>query len=142
MVEALVNAEIPVMGHLGLTPQSVNTLGGFRVQARDDEAAAALIAGAQTLVAAGVFAVVVEGVPEKVGCALTEALDVPTIGIGAGPGCDGQVLVLHDLLGVTERTAKFVRRYATMADDATAAVAAFAADVRSGAFPADAEVYH
>jgi 3-methyl-2-oxobutanoate hydroxymethyltransferase len=124
MVEALVNAEIPVMGHLGLTPQSVNTLGGFRVQARDDEAAAALIAGAQTLVAAGVFAVVVEGVPEKVGCALTEAL------------------VLHDLLGVTERTAKFVRRYATMADDATAAVAAFAADVRSGAFPADAEVYH
>ena len=142
MVEALVNAEIPVMGHIGLTPQSVHALGGFRVQARDDESAATLIAGAQTLVAAGAFAVVVEGVPEKVGHALTEALDVPTIGIGAGAGCDGQVLVLHDLLGVTERAAKFVRRYATMADDATAAVAAFAADVRSGAFPADAEVYH
>ena len=142
MVEALVRAEIPVMGHIGLTPQSVNALGGFRVQARDDEAAADLIAGARTLVEAGVFAIVVEGVPEKVGHALTEALDVPTIGIGAGAGCDGQVLVLHDLLGVTERTAKFVRRYAALADDATAAVAAFAADVRSGAFPADAEVYH
>jgi len=142
MVEALVNAEIPVMGHLGLTPQSLHALGGFRVQARDDEAATALIIGAQALVEAGVFAIVVEGVPEKVGRALTEAIDVPTIGIGAGPGCDGQVLVLHDLLGVTERTAKFVRRYASMADDATAAVAAFAADVRSGAFPADTEVYH
>ena len=142
MVEALVNAEIPVMGHIGLTPQSVNAFGGFRVQARTDDAAAELIAGARRLVEAGAFAVVVEGVPEKVGLALTEAIEVPTIGIGAGAGCDGQVLVLHDLLGVTERTAKFVRRYATLADDATAAVAAFAADVRSGAFPADAEVYH
>lgn len=142
MVEALVAAEIPVMGHIGLTPQSVNALGGFRVQGRDDEAAAALIDGARALVGAGVFAVVVEGVPDKVGRALTEALEVPTIGIGAGAGCDGQVLVLHDLLGVTERTAKFVRRYAALADDATAAVAAFAADVRSGAFPADAEAYH
>jgi len=142
IIEALVRAGIPVMGHIGLTPQSVNALGGFRVQARDDEAATDLIAGARTLVEAGVFAIVVEGVPEKVGHALTEAIDVPTIGIGAGAGCDGQVLVLHDLLGVTERTAKFVRRYAALADDATAAVAAFAADVRSGAFPADAEVYH
>jgi 3-methyl-2-oxobutanoate hydroxymethyltransferase len=142
MVEALVSAEIPVMGHIGLTPQSVNAFGGFRVQARDDEAAAELIAGARSLVGAGVFAVVVEGVPEKVGHAVTEAIDVPTIGIGAGAGCDGQVLVLHDLLGVTARTAKFVRRYASLADDATAAVAAFADDVRTGAFPADAEVYH
>jgi 3-methyl-2-oxobutanoate hydroxymethyltransferase len=142
MVEALVHAEIPVMGHIGLTPQSVNAFGGFRVQARDDEAAAALIAGARSLVEAGAFAVVVEGVPEKVGHAVTEALEVPTIGIGAGAGCDGQVLVLHDLLGITERTAKFVRRYASLAEDATAAVAAFADDVRSGAFPADAEVYH
>lgn len=142
MIEALVNAEIPVMGHIGLTPQSVNAFGGFRVQARTDEAAADLITGARTLVEAGAFAVVIEGVPEKVGLAVTEAIDVPTIGIGAGAGCDGQVLVLHDLLGVTERTAKFVRRYATLFDDATAAVTAFAADVRSGAFPADAEVYH
>jgi len=142
MVRALVDAEIPVMGHIGLTPQSVHAFGGFKVQARDDEAAQSLIEGAEALAAAGVFAVVVEGVPEKVGAAVTDALDVPTIGIGAGPACDGQVLVLHDLLGVTARTAKFVRRYASLADDATAAVAAFAADVRSGSFPSDAEVYH
>jgi 3-methyl-2-oxobutanoate hydroxymethyltransferase len=142
MVRALVDAEIPVMGHIGLTPQSVHALGGFKVQARDDEAARLLVEGAGELAAAGAFAVVVEGVPEKVGAAVTEALDVPTIGIGAGPHCDGQVLVLHDLLGITPRTAKFVRRYAALAEDATAAVAAFAADVRSGAFPADAEVYH
>ena len=142
MVRALVDAEIPVMGHIGLTPQSVNAFGGFKVQARDDEAAQLLIEGAEALVGAGVFAVVVEGVPEKVGAAVTDALDVPTIGIGAGPACDGQVLVLHDLLGLTARTAKFVRRYANLADDATAAVARFAADVRSGSFPSDAEVYH
>ncbi|MGD0880908.1 MAG: 3-methyl-2-oxobutanoate hydroxymethyltransferase [Acidimicrobiales bacterium] len=142
MVEALVRAEIPVMGHIGLTPQSVNTFGGFRVQARDDEAARLLVEGAETLVAAGIFAVVVEAVPEKVGAAVTHALDVPTIGIGAGPHCDGQVLVMHDLLGITVTTAKFVRRYAELGDEATAAVAAYAADVRSGAFPADAEVYH
>jgi 3-methyl-2-oxobutanoate hydroxymethyltransferase len=142
MVRALVDAEIPVMGHIGLTPQSIHAFGGFKVQARDDGAARTLVEGAETLVSAGVFALVVEGVPEKVGTAVTDAINVPTIGIGAGPGCDGQVLVLHDLLGVTARTAKFVRRYASLADDATAAVAAFAADVRSGAFPADAEVYH
>jgi len=142
MVEALVRAEIPVMGHIGLTPQSVNALGGFRVQAKDDEAARLLVEGAGLLVDAGIFAVVVEAVPEKVGAAVTDALDVPTIGIGAGSHCDGQVLVMHDLLGITPSTAKFVRRYAELADEATAAVAAYAADVRSGAFPADAEVYH
>ena len=130
------------MGHIGLTPQSVNAFGGFRVQARDDEAATRLVEGAVALVDAGAFAVVVEGVPEKVGAAVTEALEVPTIGIGAGPACDGQVLVLHDLLGVSGRTPKFVRRYADLSGQATEAVAAFAADVRSGAFPADAEVYH
>jgi 3-methyl-2-oxobutanoate hydroxymethyltransferase len=142
MVKALVDAEIPVMGHIGLTPQSVLAFGGFKVQARDDEAAALLIEGATVLAGAGAFAIVVEGVPEKVGAAVTDAVDVPTIGIGAGPACDGQVLVLHDLLGISGRTPKFVRRYAELADDATAAVAAYAADVRSGAFPADAEVYH
>jgi 3-methyl-2-oxobutanoate hydroxymethyltransferase len=142
MIEALVSAEIPVMGHLGLTPQSVNAFGGFKVQARDDGAALELVEGALAVEAAGVFAVVVEGVPEKVGAAVTEALGVPTIGIGAGPHCDGQVLVMHDLLGITGRTPKFVRRYAELAGSATAAVAAYAADVRSGAFPADAEVYH
>jgi 3-methyl-2-oxobutanoate hydroxymethyltransferase len=142
MIEVLVAAEIPVMGHLGLTPQSVNTMGGYRVQGRDDAAAHVLVEGGQAIVAAGCFAVVLEGVPEKVGAAITEALGAPTIGIGAGPACDGQVLVLHDLLGINATAPKFVRRYADLGAEATAAVAAYAADVRSGAFPADAEVYH
>jgi 3-methyl-2-oxobutanoate hydroxymethyltransferase len=142
MVEALVHAEIPVMGHIGLTPQSLHAFGGFKVQAKDDEAARILVEGAQTLVQAGIFAVVVEGVPEKVGAAVTDAIEVPTIGIGAGPHCDGQVLVMHDLLGFSDWTPKFVRRYAELAGTATEAIAAYAADVRSGAFPSDAEVYH
>ena len=142
MIEALAAAEIPVMGHLGLTPQSVNTMGGYRVQGRDDAAALALAADAKAIVAAGCFAVVIEGVPESVGAAITESLDVPTIGIGAGPSCDGQVLVFHDLLGFNATTPKFVRRYADLGAAAIAAVAAYAADVRSGAFPSDAEVYH
>jgi 3-methyl-2-oxobutanoate hydroxymethyltransferase len=142
MIEALVSAEIPVMGHLGLTPQSVNVMGGYRVQGRDDAAAHALTVGAKAIVAAGCFAVVLEGIPERVGASITESLEVPTIGIGAGPACDGQVLVLHDLLGLNATVPKFVRRYAELGDLATAAVAAYAADVRSGAFPADAEVYH
>jgi len=142
MVRALVDAEIPVMGHVGLTPQSLHAMGGYRVQGRDDEAARALVESAEQLVAAGCFALVVEGVPEKVGAALTDAIEVPTIGIGAGPHCDGQVLVFHDLLGITPTTPKFVRRYAELGRAATEAVSAFAADVRSGAFPADAESYH
>lgn len=142
MVEALVNAEIPVMGHLGLTPQSVNAMGGYRVQGRDEVAAHALVVEAKALAAAGCFAVVIEGVPEKVGAAITESLEVPTIGIGAGPDCDGQVLVFHDLLGFNPTVPKFVRRYADLGTVATEAVAAYAADVRSGAFPTDAEAYH
>ena len=142
MIEALVAAEIPVMGHLGLTPQSVNVMGGYRVQGRDQAAAHALSVDAKAIAAAGCFAVVLEGVPESVGAAITDSLEVPTIGIGAGPSCDGQVLVFHDVLGFNERVPKFVRRYAELGQAATAAVAAYAADVRSGAFPADAEVYH
>ncbi len=142
MIEALIDAEIPVMGHLGLTPQSVHVMGGYRVQGRDQAAAHSLAVGAKAIVAAGCFAVVLEGVPESVGAAITDSLDVPTIGIGAGPACDGQVLVFHDLLGFNDRVPKFVRRYAELGEAATAAVAAYAADVRSGAFPADAEVYH
>ena len=142
MIEALVAAEIPVMGHLGLTPQSVNVMGGYRVQGRDQAAAHALSLDAKAIVAAGCFAVVVEGVPESVGSAITDSLDVPTIGIGAGPACDGQVLVFHDLLGFNDRVPKFVRRYAELGEEATAAMAAYAADVRSGAFPADTETYH
>lgn len=143
MVEALVAAEIPVVGHLGLTPQSVHVMGGFKVQARKAEAAAALVDDALALVDAGVFALVIEGVPAEVAADVTQAVSVPTIGIGAGPHCDGQVLVLHDLLGLDGGKApRFVRRYASLADDAVRAVAAFAADVRAGAFPDESETYH
>ncbi len=142
-IRAIVAAEIPVMGHLGLTPQSVHAMGGYRVQARDDAAAAALVDDARALQAAGCFAVVLEGVPDVAAAAVTDALSIPTIGIGAGPACDGQVLVFHDLVGYgTARPAKFVRRYAELFDMASAAVAAWAADVRAGSFPADAETYH
>lgn len=143
MIEALVDAEIPVMGHLGLTPQSMHAMGGFRVQAKESEAALALVADAKALQHAGCFAIVLEGVPDTVARLVTEAVDVPTIGIGAGPHCDGQVLVYHDLLGLEDRVApKFVRRYAELGDEATSAVVRFAADVRSGAFPAEQESYH
>ena len=142
MVEALVSAEIPVMGHIGLTPQSVNAMGGYRVQGRSDGAAHTLTLDAKALAAAGCFALVLEGVPGSLGASITGALDVPTIGIGAGPDCDGQVLVFHDLLGFNDNPPKFVRCYAELGAAATAAVAAFAADVRAGSFPADDEVYH
>jgi 3-methyl-2-oxobutanoate hydroxymethyltransferase len=143
VIEAIVRAEIPVMGHIGLTPQSVLAMGGYRVQAKSVDAAQVLLDAAKALVAAGCFAIVLEGVPDLVAAAVTEAIDVPTIGIGAGAGCDGQVLVFHDLLGLGSRTPpKFVRRYANLAEVATAAVAAYAADVRSGAFPGEAESYH
>ena len=143
VVEAIVAAEIPVMGHIGLTPQSVLAMGGYRVQARSADAAGLLVDAAKALSAAGCFAIVLEGVPDLVAATVTEAIDVPTIGIGAGPGCDGQVLVFHDLLGLGSRTPpKFVRQYADLAEVATEAVAAFVADVRDGSFPADAESYH
>jgi 3-methyl-2-oxobutanoate hydroxymethyltransferase len=143
VIEAIIRAEIPVMGHLGLTPQSVLAMGGFRVQGKSVDAASALLDAAKALSAAGCFAFVIEGVPDVVGAAVTEAIDVPTIGIGAGPSCDGQVLVFHDLLGLGTRTPpKFVRQYAEVGRIATEAVAAFAADVREGRFPSDAESYH
>ncbi len=142
MIAALLSAEIPVMGHLGLTPQSVNAMGGFRVQGRDDASAHALVVEAKAVAAAGCFAIVIEGVPAPLGHMLTESVEVPTIGIGAGADCDGQVLVFHDVLGFNRTFPKFVRSYADLATAATTALAAYAADVRSGAFPADAEVYH
>jgi 3-methyl-2-oxobutanoate hydroxymethyltransferase len=143
MIEALVDAEIPVMGHLGLTPQSVNSMGGYRVQARSSEAALQLVSDAKALQHAGCFAIVLEGVPDEVAHMVTAALDVPTIGIGAGTHCDGQVLVMHDLLGLEDRPpAKFVRRYASLKATAVEAVTAYASDVRSGAFPSSAETYH
>jgi 3-methyl-2-oxobutanoate hydroxymethyltransferase len=142
-VEALLNAEIPVMGHLGLTPQSVHAMGGYRVQARDSAAAQALMNDAKALAAAGCFAIVLEGVPDVVASHLTEEVDVPTIGIGAGGGCDGQVLVFHDLLGMRQGVPpKFVRQYADLNSVAVDAVSAWAADVRGGTFPSEAETYH
>jgi 3-methyl-2-oxobutanoate hydroxymethyltransferase len=143
MVEALIRAEIPVMGHLGLTPQSIHVMGGYRVQGQQVDAANALIDDARALAGAGCFAIVLEGVPAEVARLVTEAVAVPTIGIGAGPWCDGQVLVFHDLLGLEDRVLpRFVRRYASLKADAIAAVASFAADVRSQRFPSDAESYH
>ncbi|MEL7206822.1 MAG: 3-methyl-2-oxobutanoate hydroxymethyltransferase [Actinomycetota bacterium] len=143
MIEAILDAEMPVMGHLGLTPQSVHAMGGFRVQAKEHEAALELVEDAKALAHAGCFAIVLEGVPTEVARLVTDAVDVPTIGIGAGPHCDGQVLVAHDLLGIEDRLApKFVRRYASMKEEMVQAMSAYAEDVRSGAFPAEEESYH
>ena len=143
VVHALVDAEIPVMGHLGLTPQSVHAMGGFKVQAKDASAARGLVDDAVALAAAGCFSLVLEGVPDRVARAVTEAVDIPTIGIGAGAWCDGQVLVFHDIAGLEDRVLpKFVRRYGSLKADGVAAISAFAADVRAGRFPNDAESYH
>ena len=142
MVEALVAAEIPVMGHIGLTPQSMHAMGGYRVQGRNTEAALDLVGAAKALAHAGCFSIVLEGVPAPVAAMVTDAVDVSTIGIGAGPDCDGQVLVLHDVLGLEQRILpKFVRRYADLFDVGVAALTEFAADVRSGEFPDVAESY-
>ena len=136
MVSALGDAEIAVMGHVGLTPQSVHVMGGYRMQARSIDAAQAVVDDAVALAEAGCFAIVVEGVPEGVARRITEAVGVPTIGIGAGSACDGQVLVLHDLLGLDGgRAPRFAPRYAHLEADAVAAVAAYAADVRARRFP-------
>jgi len=143
MVEALLSAEIPVMGHLGLTPQSIHAMGGYRVQGRGVEAARELVEDARALAAAGVFAIVLEGVPDIVAQIVTQEVPVPTIGIGAGPFCDGQVLVYHDVLGLHHgRLPKFVRQYTHLADIATEALEHFFADIESGTFPADNESYH
>lgn len=141
-VEAILDAEMPVMGHLGLTPQSVHALGGYRVQGKALDAARALVDDAVALAEAGCFSIVLEAVPDEVARMATEAVDVPTIGIGAGAHCDGQVLVWHDLTGFEDRIQpKFVRRYAELKADATEAVQAFADDVRSGRFPSAEESY-
>jgi 3-methyl-2-oxobutanoate hydroxymethyltransferase len=135
-VRALVDVGIPVMGHLGLTPQSVHALGGYRVQGRDERTAQRLKDDARALEDAGAFAVVLELIPAPLASQITKALTIPTIGIGAGPGCDGQVLVLHDMLGLNDRfSAKFVKRYAALAAEVRAAVARYAAEVREGRYP-------
>lgn len=141
-VRALVRAGIPVVGHLGFTPQRVHALGGFRVQARDADAAARLGDDARRLEDAGAFAVVLELVPAAVAARVTASLAIPTIGIGAGPHCDGQVLVLHDLLGLTDGfEPKFLRRYASLADTVRGAVSQFAGEVRARAYPTDAHSF-
>jgi 3-methyl-2-oxobutanoate hydroxymethyltransferase len=141
-VRAILDAEIPVMGHLGLTPQSVLAMGGFRVQGRDADAAARLVDDARALAGAGVFAIVLEGIPPAVAERVTREIDVPTIGIGAGPACDGQVLVYHDLLGMLDGPSpKFVRRYEKIRERQIEAVGRWAADVRARTFPTDDESY-
>ncbi|MBB32630.1 MAG: 3-methyl-2-oxobutanoate hydroxymethyltransferase [Acidimicrobiaceae bacterium] len=142
MVEAIVNAEIPVMGHLGLTPQSVLSLGGYKVQGQTTSAAVQLSYEAKALAHAGCFAIVIECVPSIVGKLVTDSLSIPTVGIGAGPDCDGQVLVFHDLLGMHhELQPKFVRSYANIKENSIDALSAFASDVRSGNFPSEDESY-
>jgi 3-methyl-2-oxobutanoate hydroxymethyltransferase len=139
-VEELVAAGIPVMGHLGLTPQSVYAFGGFRVQGRG-EAGDRLLHDAKALEAAGAFAVVLEGIPSSLGARITEALHVPTIGIGAGPDCDAQVLVWQDMAGLSPRSPKFAKRYADIGAALRTAASEFAADVASGAFPTEEYSY-
>ena len=142
LVKALLDAEIPVMGHIGLTPQSVHRMGGYRVQGKKADQVRVLVEDAVALEEAGVFALVLEGMPEGAGRAITGAVAVPTIGIGAGRFCDGQVLVFHDLVGLGEgNPPRFVRRYARIADTIAAAVSAFISDVRDGTFPSEAEIY-
>jgi 3-methyl-2-oxobutanoate hydroxymethyltransferase len=139
----LVECGIPVMGHLGLTPQFVNSFGGFRVQGREPEARRRILEDAQALAAAGVFSIVLEGIPRDLAAEVTAAVPVPTIGIGAGPDCDAQVLVVYDLLGITRgRMPKFAKAYGDIGDRVIAATRAFAADVAAGTFPDDAHSYH
>jgi 3-methyl-2-oxobutanoate hydroxymethyltransferase len=143
LIARLTEAEIPVMGHVGLTPQSLNALGGFRVQGKTADAADRLVRDALAVEAAGAFAVVLEAVPRDLAARITRELRIPTIGIGAGPDCDGQILVVNDLLGLTfTHTPKFARQYANVGEVISNALSDYCADVRSGTFPTDAESYH
>jgi 3-methyl-2-oxobutanoate hydroxymethyltransferase len=143
LISRLVEAEIPVMGHIGLTPQSVNALGGFRVQGKTTEAAEQLARDACAVESAGAFSMVIESVPRELGARLTQKLRIPTIGIGAGPDCDGQVLVFHDFAGLTlGHKPKFARQYANLAAEISRAATEFCSDVRAGRFPSDSESYH
>jgi len=142
-IEAILDAEIPVMGHIGLTPQSVNALGGFKLQGKNADDARRLIDEALALEHAGCFSLVLECVPAELGAFITERLTIPTIGIGAGAQCDGQVLVYHDVLGLYDgHTPKFVRKYANLGADMQHALEHFLSDVRDGSFPAETESFH
>jgi 3-methyl-2-oxobutanoate hydroxymethyltransferase len=143
LIRRLVEAEVPVMGHIGLTPQSVHRFGGYNVQGRTVETANHLLRDAQAVEDAGAFAVVLEAIPRELARLITRRLRIPTIGIGAGPDCDGQILVLHDLMGLSFRTpAKFVRRYVGLQDVLREAFARYQSDVVEGRYPADEESYH
>jgi len=143
LIRRMVNAEIPVMGHIGLTPQSVNRMGGYAVQGRTLESATEILADAQALEDAGVFALVLEAIPRELAAMITRRLRIPTIGIGAGPDCDGQVLVFHDLAGLTfQHPAKFVRPYAGLRQTLHDALVRYKDDVLEGRYPSDEESYH
>ncbi len=143
LIARLVEAEIPVMGHIGLTPQSVNAFGGFRVQGKTEEAAERVLRDARAVEAAGAFSVVLESIPRELAARITAELKIPTIGIGAGPDCDGQVLVINDLLGLTfGHQPKFARRYADVGAIISRAAAEYCRDVQQGRFPSDEESYH
>lgn len=143
LIRRMVNAEIPVMGHIGLTPQSVHRMGGYSVQGRTLESATELLADAQALEDAGVFSLVLEGIPRELAAMITRRLRIPTIGIGAGPDCDGQILVFHDLVGLSfQRPAKFVRPYANLRQTVHNALSQFKDDVLEGRYPTDGESYH
>jgi 3-methyl-2-oxobutanoate hydroxymethyltransferase len=143
MIARLVEAEIPVMGHIGLTPQSVNAFGGFRVQGKTEEAGDQLLRDARAVEAAGAFAIVLESIPRELAARITAELHIPTIGIGAGPDCDGQVLVINDLLGLSfGHQPKFTRRYADVGEIISRAAAEYCRDVQQGRFPSDEESYH
>jgi 3-methyl-2-oxobutanoate hydroxymethyltransferase len=140
-VAFLVRRGVPVMGHVGLTPQAINTMGGFRVQGKSEEGQRLLEADARAISDAGAFAIVMEGIVEPVARAITGSIAAPTIGIGASPACDGQVLVLEDMLGLSDWTPKFVKKFGTLRDHIEAAVSAYADEVRAGTFPGPEHVY-
>ena len=143
LIARLTEAEIPVMGHIGLTPQSVHSLGGYRVQGKTPATAEQLLRDARSVEAAGAFAIVLEAIPRELAAEITHAVRIPTIGIGAGPDCDGQILVLHDLLGLTfQEPPKFARQYANVGEIITRAVREYCDDVQQGNFPTDEESYH
>ena len=143
LIAALSRYDIPVMAHIGLTPQSVHRMGGFKVQGKDDAQAEKLLSDAKAVEEAGAFSVVLEGIPRQVAKKITESISIPTIGIGAGPDCDGQVLVLHDMLGMFDRfVPKFVKRYANIKADAIKAIAKYKEEVESGEFPSEEQSFH
>jgi 3-methyl-2-oxobutanoate hydroxymethyltransferase len=142
-ISRLVDAEIPVMGHVGLTPQSVNAFGGFRVQGKTEEAGEQILCDARAVEAAGAFSIVLESIPRELAARITAELKIPTIGIGAGPDCDGQVLVIHDLLGMSfGHQPKFARHFAEVGEIISRAAAEYCRDVQQGNFPSDGESYH